>query len=1076
MAEANLMPEIIASTGLSPISTSTWQEMIPYVWADQLYGDPPRVLAKYLFTYHTTAAQWQHWNEWGDRFVSEIIEPVYFRLANDTSWNIYWVSVLSEEELQKIDPRQQIVFTSNTEYTRNLILSLEHLSESIPIGRISTDTTDKEMAQPIDDWSARLESEGLGFCLEKYTAQNLNAYLKGETGGRKSTTPYKDAVNGQQLTKLRSISIPQEFRAHCYPKSWDIPFQNVNLLYGLNGSGKTSMLSAIELAMTGEVRSLMEDAAQTAPTQAKPILLAEVNGRSVELRPPSKPAEKKERERQFYVYRSQNANRFGSQLKNLFHRFNYLSAEETFLFASEQPNLKEIFSKILFGPETNEMWRNLDSYKSACTELAAKYEQTLKSLKEQTETLAEVPSADQNSFRAYLAASGLSFGKNSAPEDILTETQRILAEYDKVKSLGPIPSIERLSEEQAVQKNRLHELSVESEQLTEALMSAEETEYRLTREIESCTAQRSVAERAVTSLRALVPVAKQLQFYTDYGDWFEDYQSRLKQQKAFEITANQLQTLKNEYEFVLDSPVVATPQQLREQVRQMQQQRAGLQKQLDDLDIQIAQKELTQEKQVTLFSTLNSTGLEIYQLDETRHTCPLCGTEGITDEILREHLQKESALGNQQLQALYQRRQEIHNQRETVKSALKMLNQQEIIAQDYQEALRAIHQNFPEIQSAEGLRQAFTAAQENQAAKKLEVEKLKGYLLEELKKISVTGTIEEICESRQKLLASVSPEYAEHFKQDASDERLTAEFFSLLQYWEKNQVELDTRLLQKKATLEQMQPALNQLRQKHSQTKSQLEILKTNTLRLEQISIFWESVGETVSNPSLSGEAVQTLCENLHHKAHRIIEFMENKRQKEYYQKETAEIRERLNRCRILQAALGSLQSPDSYADAFIRQNVAQISRIFLALHSPQEFSRLDIMDGQLMAYRNGKAVSVSHMSTGQRTALVISVFFRMNLATPSVPNFLLLDEPVANIDDLNVLALMDFLREIAVTHQRQIFFTTANQNVAKLFRRKFSFLERDFQELRFLREEEHCMQITKRVYNQSILLESVVL
>ena len=111
---------------------------------------------------------------------------------------------------------------------------------------------------------------------------------------------------------------------------------------------------------------------------------------------------------------------------------------------------------------------------------------------------------------------------------------------------------------------------------------------------------------------------------------------------------------------------------------------------------------------------------------------------------------------------------------------------------------------------------------------------------------------------------------------------------------------------------------------------------------------------------------------------------------------------------------------------------------------------------------------------TFERTyTLVISVFFWMNLATPFVPNFLLLDEPVANIDDLNVLALMDFLREIAVTHRRQIFFTTANQNVAKLFRRKFSFLLDDFQELRFFREEEHNLQITKRVYDQSRLLEN---
>ena len=309
MAEANLTSEIIASTGLVPVSSGAWRE-ISYIWADQLYGDPPKVLAKYLFTYHMTAVQWHRWNEWGDRFVSEVIEPIYFRLANDISWNIYWVSVLSEKELRKIDPQQRIVFTSNTEYTRNLLLPLEHLSDSIPIGRISVDITGREIEQPSDAWTSQLEGKGLSFCLDEYTKKNLNAYLEGKTECQKLTISFIDAVAGQRLTKLCSIFIPQKFRAHCYPKDWSIPFQNVNLLYGLNGSGKTSLLSAIELVMTGEVRSLMEDAAQAESIQAKPVLSVEVNRQSVVLAPPLKPAEKKERERQFY--RSRNANRTSS--------------------------------------------------------------------------------------------------------------------------------------------------------------------------------------------------------------------------------------------------------------------------------------------------------------------------------------------------------------------------------------------------------------------------------------------------------------------------------------------------------------------------------------------------------------------------------------------------------------------------------------------------------------------------------------------------------------------------------------------------------------------------------------------
>ena len=178
------------------------------------------------------------WTEWGDRFVSDVIEPVYFRLANDISWNIYWISVLREEELQKVDSRQRIVFTSNTEYTKNLLLSLEHLSDAIPIGRISVDTTGEELQQPSDIWVTHLEDKGLSFCLDEYTKKNLDAYLNGKIESRRVEETSRKIVTNQHITKLCAISIPKEFRPHCYPKDWSIPFQSVNLLYGLNGSEK----------------------------------------------------------------------------------------------------------------------------------------------------------------------------------------------------------------------------------------------------------------------------------------------------------------------------------------------------------------------------------------------------------------------------------------------------------------------------------------------------------------------------------------------------------------------------------------------------------------------------------------------------------------------------------------------------------------------------------------------------------------------------------------------------------------------------------------------------------------------
>lgn len=1072
MAEADLMYETIQATGLTPDSLCAWQD-IPYVWANQQYGDPHRVFAYYLFTYHETAEQWRKWTEWGDRFVSDVIEPVYFRLANDISWNIYWISVLREEELQKVDSRQRIVFTSNTEYTKNLLLSLEHLSDAIPIGRISVDTTGEELQQPSDIWVTHLEDKGLSFCLDEYTKKNLDAYLNGKIESRRVEETSRKIVTNQHITKLCAISIPKEFRPHCYPKDWSIPFQSVNLLYGLNGSGKTSLLSAIELALTGEVRSLQDNVLQA--MSALPLLDVEVDGRTEKLSPPRKDAEKKERERQFY--RSRSTNRTHPQLQNLFHRFNYLSAEETFLFANKQPKLAELFSQILYGPETQEMWRNAQNYKVRCAEQAAKYEEDLQRLKTQVNALAYVPSVDIESLKAYLTASGLNFGQDAGPEKILVETQKILAEYDKIASLGPIPSRVQLVEERAIQKEQLPVILEEYERLTESITSLEEKEHCLTQEIERWTELYRDSEETLSSVRALVPVAKQLQFRTDHLDWFCAYQDYIEQLKVLETTANRLQLLKKEYGSALEIVVEAPPQQLREQIRQLQQQRSSLQMQLDNLDSQINQKELNQTKQENLFSALASAGLELYQMNATRHTCPLCGTEGITEQILREHLQQESTLVNQQLQALYQVRQNVCNQYEATKSALKQLSNQEIVAQNYHGALRIIHQDFPDIQNAEDFHKSITDAQEAYAEAKRGFETVKSYLLKEVEQSSIDGTLDEICKSRQIFLDSILPQWAEQFDPEGSDEGLITVFFTLLQHWEKKQGELNAALLQKKSEREQLQKELQQIGQSQRQAEQRFEHLEMDAARLERHVAFWDAVGGTAADPALNGADIRALCENLHRQAREIIVSAKNKAKKESYQREIDDIQTKLDRCSKLRDELDCLQSPDRYADVFISQNIKRISRIFLALHSPQEFSKLDMDEnGQLVAFRNGEKVSINHMSTGQRTALVISVFFQMNLATPFAPNFLLLDEPVANIDDLNVLALMDFLREIAVTHQRQIFFTTANQNVAKLFRRKFSFLERDFQVLRFFREEEHSLQITKRVYDQNRLIKNETL
>jgi DNA repair protein SbcC/Rad50 len=63
---------------------------------------------------------------------------------------------------------------------------------------------------------------------------------------------------------------------------------------------------------------------------------------------------------------------------------------------------------------------------------------------------------------------------------------------------------------------------------------------------------------------------------------------------------------------------------------------------------------------------------------------------------------------------------------------------------------------------------------------------------------------------------------------------------------------------------------------------------------------------------------------------------------------------------------------------------------------------------------------------------------------------WLIFDDPVVHVDDLNTLSFFDTLRELVLEEKRQIFFSTANTRVANLFARKFDFFGvQEFKEIR---------------------------
>jgi chromosome segregation protein len=129
-----------------------------------------------------------------------------------------------------------------------------------------------------------------------------------------------------------------------------------------------------------------------------------------------------------------------------------------------------------------------------------------------------------------------------------------------------------------------------------------------------------------------------------------------------------------------------------------------------------------------------------------------------------------------------------------------------------------------------------------------------------------------------------------------------------------------------------------------------------------------------------------------------------------------------------------------------------QINEVFSRIHSPCEYEYVGSPNVLLRTADGHDPRTLDEVSTGQRAAFALSIFLARNRTAGAAPPILLIDDPIAHIDDLNALSFLDYLRDLAVNSGRQIFFATADTRVASLFSKKFSFLGESFKTIHLIR------------------------
>ncbi|ELZ12520.1 SMC domain-containing protein [Halovivax asiaticus JCM 14624] len=136
----------------------------------------------------------------------------------------------------------------------------------------------------------------------------------------------------------------------------------------------------------------------------------------------------------------------------------------------------------------------------------------------------------------------------------------------------------------------------------------------------------------------------------------------------------------------------------------------------------------------------------------------------------------------------------------------------------------------------------------------------------------------------------------------------------------------------------------------------------------------------------------------------------------------------------------------DENLTAYVREHMSAITTLFQAFQRPYQFNEVQLNDDdEVRVIRRGKddpkPEPITDMSSGQRAALALAIFVTNNLTHAHAPPVMLLDEPFAHLDDINTISFFNLLIELATgrdgEQDRQVIFATANEDIADLLERK---------------------------------------
>ena len=959
------------------------------------------------------------------KYQDRVIGKHYFEGKKSLQWSNYLYFVTSRKRLAGEEVLQaKELIERDRSYARKFVISEEEL-ETVLQPRAVEITAEAPQANILSVWVDQLTDAGLARAIlsddDLPTRMKLIEYSTSKPAARRQVPRRRTQVRTEPF--IRSLEL-KTFRN--FPVQRRFNFGTVNLIYGVNGSGKTSLLEAIELLYCGR------------------------NKRNPESRPPYEldavfadgTHEVVTESRRTQLFRDRNLIWYGqSEIKtnNLyqsFAQFNFLDTDAAVSLSDSTSLIEEDLSKLLIGPDASKTWRDIERVNDAVVAklrglrpLEGQINEEITNLKKRIEAANGVQQ-ESDSIRTRL-------------EEMLSRVGWRVAHSDKREFAGRL--VESLAE--------LLPVAVQSAGLdwTESPVSIESmTKY--------CREVKNIIEKVEPHIGSLDTLRKNQKRFADKVKRGQEAKNianqairlidagvlnraaeRSKQKGVIANLSNWLAGLDEDALMTLSTENIG--------MKVATCHKTAVSKRFDAEVLLTSKKNeyrafsKLRDESLNLAQELRQVAIRILKSSPTPDECPLCHTQFKQGELIihiNVGINEPIDAAGQTLLNQLQELEGVVRDVTAVEAAsdwLKKFCERATLAADIsvQAALTEVQNAKRKLVDARVRLQELSKEERALESQGLSVTRLEE-ILAQLREMGYHLT-ESSREVVDQLVANIEQDCA-NSSRALEEERRRVDALQQI---------IDANLSLAVSDVKEVKSALSQLQGRLATTESLYSKLDafSPSFPWPMKKPLAKLVVETESVSKVAVELQAALARERQVKD----TYTESIKRKEHLEGKLTELRPRMKRLIEAHSTLESLQNEHSLKRAMetaLQQNRASIETIFSVIHSPAEFRGLGSSWTALVRKVDGSEAKLSEISTGQRAAFALSIFLSQNAQVMLAPPVVLIDDPIAHIDDLNALSFLDYLREIALTGRRQIFFATASDKIATLFERKFDFLGSD--------------------------------